>query len=138
MDSGNSLSFLSMAIYISVMCSTMRTAITSPVNWESFGIIDLPFYDVLTLLLSFLRASGPSPEQWSPALCKQIPMLLKRYAGALQLTTSALDTLLPLTLLNRFYLHWVEKTTPAAAAMYSELDHYFEHTSFWNDVFLRE
>lgn len=108
------------------------------VDWEGFGIVDLPFYDVVTLLLSFLRASGATPEQWSPALCKQIPMLLKRYIDALQLTPAALGTLLPLTLLNRFYLHWVHGRTAAATVMYSELDHYFEHTSFWNDVFLRE
>jgi hypothetical protein len=43
-----------------------------------------------------------------------------------------------LTLVNRFYLHWIEKRSAAAAVMYAELAHYFEHPAFWQEVFLRE
>lgn len=108
------------------------------VDWENFGLIDLPFYDVLTLLLSFLRASGDTPDRWAPALAKEMPMLLDRYARGLQLEGPMPSALLSLTLVNRFYLHWIEKRSAAAAVMYTELAHHFEHTAFWQEVFLRE
>jgi hypothetical protein len=105
------------------------------VDWENYGAIDLPFHDLLTLLLSFLRASASAPEEWDPDLKKVIPSLIERYARGLNLPASTVSVLLPLTLANWFYLHWIEGRA-AAAVMYRAIDHYFEHTGYWQKVFL--
>jgi hypothetical protein len=75
------------------------------VDWDSFGELDLPYHDLITLLLSFLQASSSAPEQWNPALKRQMPSLVERYTCGLQLPASTLSVLLPLTLANQLYLH---------------------------------
>ena len=40
------------------------------VDWENFGAIDLPFYDLLTLLIAFLRAIRTRAEGVGPRLDK--------------------------------------------------------------------
>jgi Ser/Thr protein kinase RdoA (MazF antagonist) len=74
------------------------------VDWDSFGEIDLPFHDLVTLLFSFLHGSG-APEGWNRDLKKQIPFLVERYARRMQLPASMVSVLLPLTLANQLYLH---------------------------------
>lgn len=43
------------------------------VDWESFGLVDLPLYDVLTFCLSLLQAGGDKAESWLPSLAANIP-----------------------------------------------------------------
>ena len=105
------------------------------VDWEVFGVVDLPFHDLLTLLLSFLSASASAPERWDADLRRRIPSLIERYACGMKLPASAVSVLLPLTLANRFYLHWIEGRA-AAVVMYAAIKHYFEHTAYWQEVFL--
>ena len=105
------------------------------VDWEAFGAVDLPFHDLLTLLLSFLSASASAPEKWDADLRREIPSLIERYARGMQLPASMVSDLLPLTLANRFYLHWIEGRA-AAAVMYTAIKHYFDHTAYWQEVFL--
>jgi hypothetical protein len=136
------------------------------VDWDSFGDVDLPFHDLITLLLSFLQAYTIAPDRWNPDLRKQLPSLVGRYARGMQLATSIAGVLIPLTLVNQLYLHCrtIERRLPpehvrngntgpqavpliemvknlegprgAAAVMYTALEHYFEHAAYWQEVFL--
>lgn len=155
------------------------------VDWDNFGDINLPFHDLITVLLSLLQASSSTPEQWNRDLRTRIPFLVERYARGIQLQSAVLSVLLPLALANQLYLHcrtvecrfWEQTRTPsqrrtllaerlgedaaqrfgeiggqtpfpliefvtalegrgAAALMYSALEHYFEHTAYWREVFL--
>jgi hypothetical protein len=106
------------------------------VDWETFGAIDLPFYDLLTLLLSMLRASGDTPDRLDPKLVRQVPFLVHRYARALELPVCLVPVLLPLTMANWFYLHWVHRHKVAMEVMYSAADKYFQHKQRWDEIFV--
>ena len=111
----------------------------SLVDWEVFGAVDLPFYDLLTLLISILRASGETPERFNPNLVRQVPLLIERYARRLGLPVSLVPKLVPLTMANWFYLHWLggEGRGPIMERMYATIDHYFSHKGAWDEVFVR-
>jgi len=106
------------------------------VDWESFGTIDLPFYDVFTLLLSLLRASGETPDKWSVSLTRQVPALIERYAQSLGLSTRVVSCLFPLALANWFHLQWLDGRREFGALMYQAMDHYFRHPDRWEAVFV--
>ena len=106
------------------------------VDWESFGTIDFPFYDVFTLLLSLLRPGGDTPEQWDAALVKQAPVLMASYARALGLSVAGIPLLLPLTLANWFHLQWTDGRQEFCDRMYTTIQHYFEHPDGWESAFL--
>jgi hypothetical protein len=106
------------------------------VDWETYGTIDLPFYDLFTLLYSLLRAGGETMEQWDPALMKQVPNLVECYARRLGLPSGDAALLFPLTLVNWFHLQWSDGRKEFTDLMYKTLQHYFEHISLWQKVFL--
>ena len=109
------------------------------VDWQSFGTIDLPFYDLFTLLLSALRFSDYPPEQCAPSVVRQVPMLVERYCRALDLPVSFLRWLLPLTLANWCHLEWpgLNRRTPRFKDhAYWLAQHYFEQPNLWESVFL--
>jgi hypothetical protein len=106
------------------------------VDWESFGAIGLPFYDLFTFLLSLLRLGGDAPGTWNPALIRQIPSLIQLYAQALEFPVSMASTLLPLTLVNWFHLQWCDGRKEFAEIMYKTLENYFSHPDEWQRVFL--
>jgi aminoglycoside phosphotransferase (APT) family kinase protein len=108
------------------------------IDWETFGAIDLPFYDLFTLLYSVLRRQGETPEAWQPSLVRQLPVLVHRYARALQLPTEGLSLLLPLVFANWFHLQWADGRMEFARRMYGVMRHYFEHSDLWQAAFLGE
>lgn len=105
-------------------------------DWESLGEIDLPFYDLLTFLLSVLRAGGETPSLWNSAVITQVPSLLQRYARSLELSVADVNRLLPLTMANWFYLHWTDGRDEFCARLYRVIEHYFEYTNDWKQVFI--
>jgi hypothetical protein len=106
-------------------------------DWESFGIIDLPFYDLFTLLFSLLRTGAEyTPEQWDGSMTKHVPALIASYAEALGMTTADVPRLLPLTLANWFHLQWRDGRKEFTEQMYKAIRHYFEHPGVWNNAFL--
>ena len=105
------------------------------VDWESFGVIDLPFYDLFTLLLSLLRAHGETPEHWDASLMKQVPALIGQYALALELSSTDAPLLLALTLANWFHLQWSDGRREFTNLMYKMIQHYFEHREAWESIF---
>ena len=106
------------------------------VDWESFGSVDFPYFDLLTLLLSVLLVSGETPEGWNPKLAAQIPVLVRRYARGLGVSLPSLRLLLPLTLAKRFQLQLQEGRRAKAEQVYRALQHYFDQTNMWRRVFL--
>jgi hypothetical protein len=108
----------------------------SLLDWESFGKIDLPFYDLFTLLLSLLRTGGQTPEQWESSLKTQAPTLIEAYARRLGLSTAGVARLLPLALVNWFHLQWSDGREEFAGQMYQLIQHYFEHTEAWGRALL--
>lgn len=106
------------------------------VDWESFGTIDLPFYDLFTFLLSLLRAGGETPGRWDPSLVKQAPVLVECYAQVLGLSPAAVPLLLPLTLANWFHLQRSDGRKEFTDLLYKTIEHYFEHPAVWERAFL--
>jgi hypothetical protein len=106
------------------------------IDWEDFGKVDLPFYDLLTLLHSSLSATAHKPEHWDPSVKQQIVPLLERYSRGVPAPSAAIRLLLPLTLANRLYYHCGEGRAAAAAIVSAGIEHYFEHTSYWQEVFI--
>jgi hypothetical protein len=106
------------------------------IDWESFGTIDLPFYDLLTLLLSLAGATDKGPEAWDAPLVRQIPELVQRYACALSLQAAAVRRALPLTLVNWFYLQWCDGRQEFLRRIYKTLERYFSSPDTWERAFL--
>jgi hypothetical protein len=105
------------------------------VDWETFGAVDLPFYDLFTLLLSLLRSTGDTPEHWDPALARKVPQVIAFYAQQLNLSVADIPLLLPLSLANWFYIHWIDGRQKFTATMCKMLQHYFDNTPMWETVF---
>jgi hypothetical protein len=105
-------------------------------DWESYGAIDLPFYDVFTFLISLLLEGGEGPEYWSSSLVEKVKGLIRRYARGLGGDFPDLSLLLPLTLANWFHLQWLDGRSAFTARMYRTIGHYFEHVDQWEEVFL--
>lgn len=105
------------------------------VDWESFGVIDIPFYDLFTLLISRLTVDGDTPGRWERSLVREVPRLVEGYAQRLQLPLEQARPLLPLTLANWFYLQWLDGRRRFAERMYGMAGDYFERTAAWERVF---
>jgi thiamine kinase-like enzyme len=106
------------------------------IDWESYGMVDLPMYDLCTLLLSLLRDKGDSEAQWSPELKAQIPALVRQYAERLGLKSADVRILLPLTMANWFYIQWQDGRAEFSKRLYRTAQDYFEHEQAWERVFL--
>ena len=105
------------------------------VDWESFGTVDLPFYDLATLLLSALFEAGRTPAEWDAALVARIPDLVRLYCTRLNLTDDHRKRLLPLSLVNWFYLQQCDGRTEFTQRMYQTISNYFENQDAWERVF---
>jgi Ser/Thr protein kinase RdoA (MazF antagonist) len=106
------------------------------VDWEGFGAIDLPFYDLLTLLYSLLRGTGETPATWHSTLMNRFPSLIRSYAQRLNLTPADVSLLSPLALTNWFYLHLKEGRNEFTKDVYRTIQQYFENPEPWNRAFL--
>jgi aminoglycoside phosphotransferase (APT) family kinase protein len=108
------------------------------VDWESFGAIDLPFYDLLTLLISLLRDSGKTPAAWNPNLLKQVAPVVRSYAQKLELDAADVSNMLPLAFVNWFYLHLKDRRKAFTESMYGTIQQYFESPEPWQRAFLSQ
>jgi Ser/Thr protein kinase RdoA (MazF antagonist) len=109
----------------------------SVVDWESFGTIDLPMYDLLTLLLSLLARQSEAPEHWDSRIAAQAPGLMDRYVGELELSNEDISLLLPLTLVNWFHLQWTDGRIKFAERMYGTISQYLKEPASWKKLFPR-
>lgn len=106
------------------------------IDWETFGQVDLPAYDVFTLLLSILRTGGDTPAEWDSRLTRPIPGLLSNYAATFGLKKDDLSWLLPLSLTNWFHLQWADGRKEFTTSMYQVLEKYFANQESWQKAFL--
>ena len=106
------------------------------VDWESFGVVDFPFYDLLTLLISLLTAQRNKVEEWDPILVKQAPALVECYSRKLGLSLADVSLLLPLTLANWCHLQWCDGRKAFTDRMYKTIQNYFESADQWQRVFV--
>jgi len=105
------------------------------IDWENYGAIDLPFFDLLTLLISLLRTGCDSAAQWPQRLVKELPAAMALYAESLSLPQAAVRTVLPLTLANWFYVQWCDGRKEFAERMYRTIEDYFRNTAIWQAAF---
>jgi Ser/Thr protein kinase RdoA (MazF antagonist) len=105
------------------------------VDWENFGLSDLPAYDLYTLLVSLLRSDGGGPAQWKPELVREIPALVEAYAKSFGLTAGDIAILLPLTLANWFHLQWRDGRRHFCDGLYRTITEYFEYETLWQRAF---
>jgi aminoglycoside phosphotransferase (APT) family kinase protein len=105
-------------------------------DWETYGAIDLPFYDLLTLLVSLLIPERTEPVDLDPGLVRQVPGLIKLYARGMGLVVPDLELLLPVVLVNWFYLMWLDGRKKFTARIYQSIEHLFEHPADWQRIFL--
>jgi aminoglycoside phosphotransferase (APT) family kinase protein len=106
------------------------------VDWENFGRVDIPFFDLLTLLFSLLCTHGETPEHWDPVLVEQAPGLIEGYTQKMGLSPADVSLLLPLALVNWFHLQLRDGHTQFAVQMHKTIQHYFEHPDIWRRVFV--
>jgi aminoglycoside phosphotransferase (APT) family kinase protein len=106
------------------------------VDWESFGLVDLPLYDLLTFCLSLFPADSAPPDQWTSSWLDQIPKLVDRYCQSLGLDRQQIRFLLPLTLVNWFQLHWAEGRREFNHRLYRIMERYFADVDLWNQLIL--
>jgi aminoglycoside phosphotransferase (APT) family kinase protein len=104
------------------------------VDWESFGSIDLPLYDLLTFCLSVLRTGGNVADQWRSSMVQQASPLIKRYCDAFGLSPEDSRTLLPLTLANWFHLQWADGRQEFSRELYKSIDQYFRCQNLWERI----
>lgn len=105
-------------------------------DWESYGLIDLPLYDLLTLFLSLLLARGPVPERWPISLTRQIPALTESYSRAMDISVADTRLLFSLALANWFHLQWEDGRQQFATTMYNAVEQYFQHRDLWENIIL--
>jgi hypothetical protein len=105
-------------------------------DWETFGKIDLPFYDVVTLTFSLLRAGGEAPSKWDPALRRWVTGAIHEYAQRLKLNPQRLHSLLPIIFANWFHVQWADGRTEFTRLMYDSIANYFEHRETWESTFV--
>jgi hypothetical protein len=103
-------------------------------DWEAYGITDLPLYDLFTLSLSLLLARGPVPERWPPSLATQIRNIIRACAGNLGLSQPIVRLLLPLSLVNWFHVQWKDGRKQFADTMYATIEKYFARRQAWDNA----
>ena len=98
-------------------------------DWESFGQIDLPLYDVLSFWLSL--ANGVPPPQWGEAFRRSASGIISRYCRACGVRLKDLGLLLPLLLANRAHQRYSAERNATALAL---LRDYFTRPGEWQDA----
>ncbi len=106
------------------------------VDWETFGFVDLPLYDLFTFCLSLLRAGAGNPETWPASLPSLIAPLVSRYCKQFSLLRSDGAVLLPLTLVNWFHIQWADGRREFAERTYEAIESYFRDTDAWETAIL--
>jgi thiamine kinase-like enzyme len=106
------------------------------VDWEYFGRVDLPLFDLLTLLCFVLRTGTENLEDWDSSLVKSIPSLTDSYGRKIGLSPEDAAKLVPIVLVNWAHLHQQEKHAAESWRVYRTLRHYFEHQDLWQGLFV--
>jgi hypothetical protein len=101
------------------------------VDWESFGFVDLPLYDLITFCFSLLRGEDDRAEPLPRWAMNQMPPLIGRYCKAVGLDNLELRWLVPLSLMNWFQLQWSEGKREFSQGLYRFIEDYFRRPERW-------
>jgi len=101
------------------------------VDWETFGLVDLPFYDLFTFFASFLSGFGDNPEHWPECITKQLPRLIRKYANHLGLLPINPVPFFRLTLVNWFHILHLDGRQEVARQRYEFIERYLENEHLW-------
>lgn len=101
------------------------------VDWELFGNVDLPFYDVMRFLFSI--GTARSPDRWTVAVQRYARRLIARYINALQFEQQEFASLLPLLLAN---WHYRQPLPEGRAFALGALEDYFTRPAEWERTLL--
>lgn len=104
------------------------------VDWEYFGRVDLPMFDVVTLMASVF-CSRANPGIHDSILKTPISRLIQRYADSMMLTREQTALLIPLALLNWFHLQYSLGHKQFSAWFLPVVEDYFSRTDGWKRVF---
>lgn len=107
-------------------------------DWETYGLIDLPGCDLITFLLSPLLTTGKALELLPSNAQEDVPGLIDSYAKAIGLCASDFRLLLPLALANWFRSQLNDGHRGFADKLYKVVNQYFENRSVWEDTIFRE
>jgi hypothetical protein len=108
------------------------------IDWETFGTVTLPGYDLFTFLLSLLFARGRSSTEWPVGVTDRMPLLTAQYAARMGLGRKDMPLLLPLTLANWFYIQWRDGRAEFSNRIYATTADYFGHQRRWEETFFSE
>ena len=106
------------------------------VDWENFGRVDMPLFDLISLLYAMLRGKGETPEIWDPVLVSEVPGLMASYTRKMGSDPADVSRMLPLTLIIWFHLQWRDGRQQFAGQIHKAIQHYFEHRELWEKVFV--
>lgn len=101
------------------------------VDWELFGNLDLPFYDIVRFLFSLDTAWAP--DRWNVAVQWYARRLIARYANALRTDVQEFASLLPLLLAN---WHYRQPLPEGKALALRALEDYFTRSAEWERTLL--
>ncbi|MGA7239753.1 MAG: phosphotransferase [Bryobacteraceae bacterium] len=105
---------------------------TRILDWEVFGLIDLPCFDLFTFLLSPLLTSGPVADLWPDKVKAQIPQIIDSYAGSVVLSATDLRLLFPLALANWLHVQLLNDGNRGfAEKLYRIINLCFENRGLW-------
>jgi len=103
------------------------------VDWETLGMIDLPYFDLVTFLLS-LNADA-SAGAWSTSLRSHARRLIDRYSQALLLKRSDLIFMMPLLLAN--WVHFqIQSERKSVRTAVRALEDYLTQSDHWQQALL--
>lgn len=105
------------------------------IDWESFGAVDLPVYDLFTVLFSIWCVNGETPGACGPAATREIGGCMRSYCEEMGIPTAAIRLLVPLVLVNWFFVQWSDGRQKFATRMYKTIGNYFSNTGSWEKVF---
>jgi hypothetical protein len=105
-------------------------------DWETFGAIDLPLYDLVTFLASLVVPTESALSTLDVKTARDVQAAVERYAKGIGLTHADIELLLPLSLVNWRLLMQLDGRTKFVARMDGLIEHYFEHPEIWHRVFL--
>ncbi len=105
-------------------------------DWETFGTVDLPLYDLVTFLVSLLISTKSPFPALNGIVCRDLPAAVERYADGIGLTDEDIEILLPLSLVNWRRLMELDGREKFVTRMDGLIEHYFEHPGIWHTIFL--
>jgi hypothetical protein len=106
------------------------------IDWETFGQVDLPAYDLFTFLISLTVSAEATLVDGRSPIAQQAREMIAIYAQRLDLTREDMENLLPLALANWFQLMKSDGREVFVKRMYRIIENYFHAEELWRNIFV--